>query len=163
MVTARRGFTLTEALLVVAIMGILSVIGPRLLIQTDRFMVMSRTRADLQKEARAIMYVVNRQLRQAQANTIRIDQATNQPYYSRITFTKQQGTSVSFYQNGKYFQQTVGTNTKILSKNLRYLAFTFPRSDDLTIVSVSMTLEASIYEARTKALHMASERVRIMN
>jgi hypothetical protein len=31
------------------------------------------------------------------------------------------------------------------------------------IISVSITLEKPIFEGRTKALHMASERVQVMN
>jgi hypothetical protein len=33
----------------------------------------------------------------------------------------------------------------------------------MTIVSVSLTLEKAIYEGKTKALHVATERVRVMN
>ncbi len=43
------------------------------------------------------------------------------------------------------------------------MAFTFPRSDQLSILSVSMTLQENIYQGRTKALHMASEQVQVMN
>jgi len=58
---------------------------------------------------------------------------------------------------------TTSGTSQVLSSNLRYLAFAAPRSDDLTIVSVSLTLEQEITELRTKALHMASEHVMIMN
>jgi len=163
MAARRRGYTLTEAMLVVAILGVLATIGPGILLQVNRFFILSRARSDIQREARASMYVINRNLRQAQSSTIVIDCVSGQPYYSRITFTKIQGTTISFYQSGKNLIQSSGNNAKTLSKNLRYLAFAFPRSDDMTIVSVSLTLEESIYQAQTKALHMASERVRIMN
>lgn len=33
----------------------------------------------------------------------------------------------------------------------------------MTIVSVSITLEKAIFEGKTKALHVATERVRIMD
>jgi hypothetical protein len=33
----------------------------------------------------------------------------------------------------------------------------------MSILSMSMTLEESIYEGRKKALHVASERIRIMD
>ena len=168
MVAARRrsaGFTLTEAMLTVAIVGILSTIGARLLIQVNRYYMLTKTRVELQSEARAIMYVISRNLHQARASTVVLDrQDATQPFYSRITFTKVQGTSLSFRQVGKELHQVGGgTKDQILSKNLRYLAFTFPRSDDMTIISVSLTLEQEIYESQTKALHMASEKVRVMN
>lgn len=158
------GYSLTEMMLVVAILGILSTVGPLLITQTNKFFLMTTTKADLQKEARAAMYVINRALRQAQSNSITIDRlAAGQPFYSRITFTKIQGTTMSFHQNGNQLIMTQGTNIKILTKNVRYLAFNFPRSEDLTIVSIGMTLEKATYGGQTKALHMASEKVRVMN
>lgn len=162
--TKSRGHTLTEMMLVVAITGILATMGARLLIQVNRYYFLTIARSDLQKEARAAMYLMNRNLRQAQSSTIVIDRnAGTQPFYSRITFTKVQGTSTRFYQSGNQLIQTIGGKSKVLSKNVRYLAFSFPRSDDLTIVSVSMTLEKSTYDGKKKALQMASEKVRVMN
>lgn len=166
MVSKRRraGFTLIEAMLTVAVVGILATMSAQMLLQINRYFIMSRTRLDLQREARGVMYIITRELRQAQTSTILIDRAAaNQPFYSRLTFTKVQGTSMRFAQSGKDLVMTVGTKTKTLSPNVRYLAFSFPRSDQLSIVSVSLTLEAAIYQGRTKALHMASEKVQVMN
>ena len=59
--------------------------------------------------------------------------------------------------------QTVSGKTRLLTANVRYAAFNFPRSDDLGIVSVSLTLEKALYGGRRKALQMSSERVRVMN
>ena len=166
MVTLKRnhGYTLTEMMLVVAILGILSTAGAQLMTQANRYWILTSVRVDLQKEARSIMYLISRNLRQAQSGTILIDRvSSSQLFYTRITFTKIQGTTMTFHQNGNQIIQTVGSNTKILSKNLRYLSFDFPRSDDLTIVSVAVTLEKTIYEGKKKALQMASEKVRVMN
>ncbi|MDX6771087.1 MAG: prepilin-type N-terminal cleavage/methylation domain-containing protein [Elusimicrobiota bacterium] len=160
----RRGFTLTEAMMTVAITGILATVGASVLVQVNRYYILTRTRAELQRESRAIMYVVTRALHQAQYSSIVVDRADNtQPFCSRLTFTKLQGDTLTFQQVGKEFQLVENGGTRVMSKNVRYLAFTFPRTDDMTIMSVSMTLEALIYEGRTKALHMASERVRVMN
>ena len=74
-----------------------------------------------------------------------------------------QGTAMTYYQSGNKLIQVGGTAASTLSGHLRYLAFTFPHSDDMTIVSVSVTLEEAIYEGQTKALHVASERVQVMN
>lgn len=160
---ARRGFTLTEAMLVVAILGIMASIAPTLLMEVNRFYVLSQVRANLQGQARSIMYVVTRELRQAQSATISIDQAAHQPYYSRITFTKQQGTTMQFYQSGGTLIQKVGTNVNTLTTHLVYLAFSFPQSDNMGIISVSLTLQQSIYQGQVKALHMASQQVMVMD
>ena len=160
---ARPAFTLTEAMLVVAIMGMIAAVAPTLLIQSNRFMMLSRARADLQGQARGIMYIITRELRQAQSGTITIDQVSGQPYYSRITFTKQQGTTMCFYQSGNKLMQQVGSNVHTFTTSLTYMAFSFPRSDNMSIVSVSMTLQQTIYQGQIKALHMASQQVRVMD
>jgi hypothetical protein len=46
---------------------------------------------------------------------------------------------------------------------LRYIAFTYARTDDPSILSVSITTEKETYESGTKALQMAIEKVRVMN
>ena len=148
----------------VAIVAIIASVGTQILIQVNRFFILSNARTEIQREARAVMYIVTRELRQAQSNTIVIDRASaSQPFYSRITFTTIQGQTRRFQQNGTRIQQITGSNTKTLSDDLRYLAFTFPRSDDLTIVSVSFTLSKLIYQGQLKTLHMASEKVQVMN
>ena len=160
----RTGYSLLEVMMVVAILGIVSSIGAGILLQANRYFILTKTRGDLQRQSRAAMYVITRELRQAQSSTIVIDRLSNsQPFYSRITFTKYGGSSMTFEQSGKKLLQVVGSNQKTLADNLLYLAITFPRSDDLTIVSVSMTLQQNIYQGRTKALHMASEKVQVMN
>ena len=163
MVKKNDGWTLIELLIVVAVLGIVGMMGPQVVKQTVQFFVLGKAKLQLQDEARAAMYILTRELRQAQSSTISIDQASGQPYYSRITFSKVQGTTVTVSQSGSTLTLTEGTITSILSKNLEYLAFTFPRSDDMTIVSVSMTLQEQIYNGFSKALHMASEKVRVMN
>lgn len=159
----RAGYSLTEMLMVVAIIGILATVGSRVMLQINRYFIMTNTRAELQREARAAMYVINRNLRQGSIGSITIDCAPSQPFYSRLTFTKITGSRMIFYRSGTSLLQTVGTKTRTLSKNVKYLAFTFPRSDDLSVISVSITLEKAIYQGRVKALHMASEKVRVMN
>ena len=159
-----RGFTLTEAMLAVAITAIIASAASQIIIQVNRYFILSNARTEIQRDARAIMYIITRELRQAQSNTIVIDRANGtQPFYSRITFTTIQGQKRIFQQNGNKLQQVTGNNTKTLSDDLRYLAFTFPRSDELSIVSVSFTLSKLIYQGRMKTLHMASEKVRVMN
>ena len=125
--------------------------------------ILGRTKIQLQEEARAAIYVITRELRQAQSSSLIIDTPANQPYYSRLRFTKVQGANVTITQNGSSLTLTEGTDKTVLSQNLSYLAFTFPQSDDMTIISVAFTLQKQIYNGAFKALHMASERVRVMD
>ncbi len=161
---ARAGYTLIEIMVVVAILGIMSGVGANLILQVNRMFLLTRSRSDLQREARAAMYIITRELRQATSASIVTDRFNSaQPFYSRITFTTFSGRTMSFYQSGNLLVSLIGNNKTILSNHVGYLAFTFPQSDDLTIMSVSMTLTENLYNGRVKSLHMASEKVQVMN
>lgn len=161
----RTGFTMTELLIVVAIVGVLFGLAPAIFVQVNRFIQLNTARLALQREARLTMATINRNLRQAQQGTIQISQLSGQPYYSSISFTRIDNTDYNFTQQGTNLIMTTAnpSTTKILSENLRYLAFAPPRAEDLSIISVALTLEKKIYEGKSKALHMASEKVMIMN
>ena len=159
-----HGWTLVEMLIAVAIVGAIATLAPTIITQTTRFFLLHNTKLQLQEEARSIMYLVTRELRQAQSNTIIVNQINGQPYYSQISFQKiGSATTMKFTQNGSKLIVTNGINVTTLTTNLAYLAFTFPKSDDMTIISVSLTLQKLIYGGAFKALHMASERIRVMN
>ena len=160
------GYTLTELMLVVAILGIVFGLASAMLIQMTRFYRQNRARIAIQRDARTSLDLINRNLRQAKAGTIVVDQVTGEPPYSRITFdrfTPDGGTAtMSFYQQGNTLYMVRG-GTKAISKNLRYMGFTYPRTDVDTIISVSLTTETGTYESQTKALQLSVEKVRIMN
>jgi prepilin-type N-terminal cleavage/methylation domain-containing protein len=158
----RAGVTLAELLMVVAIIGIIILIVPRLLTQGVRFYLLHNAKIEIQRDARAGLDLVNRFLRQAESSTVVIDQATGQPPYSRIRFTGIDGQNYKFYQQGTNLYQ-VARSSSVISKNLRYIAFTYPRYDDPSIISVAMTMERATYQGGTKALELSIEKVRVMN
>ncbi|MBN1384648.1 MAG: prepilin-type N-terminal cleavage/methylation domain-containing protein [Elusimicrobia bacterium] len=158
-----KGFTLTELLMVVAIIGIIVGLGPHLLLSINRVFFLNRANIEVQRDTRNTMSLINRTLRQASANSIVIDQIAGQPPYSRITFQKIQGNTLRFYQDNNKLVMSNNGIDRTLATNLRYLAFAFAQSDNLSIVSVSITMERGTYEGLTKALNMEIEKVRVMN
>src|SRR5947207_13439338 len=109
MVTGRlksdRGFTLTEAMLVVAILGIVFALGPQLLTQVTRYYYVHNAKIEIQRDARGALDTMNRFLRQATSAGITISQVTGQPPYSQITFTTEGGVRMQFYQLGNKLYQ----------------------------------------------------------
>ncbi len=65
-----------------------------------------------------------------------------------------------FYQNGKSLYQVAGSTT-LISNNVQYIAFTYPRTDDPTIMSVALTMEKATYQGGYKALELSIQKVRI--
>lgn len=160
------GYTVTELMLVVTIIGVVFVIAPTLLVNMTRFFRQNQARITIQREAREALDLINRNLRQAQASSITVDTPTGQPPHSRITFTrlKPNGTTstIIFYKQGKTLYMVEG-GTRAISTNLRYVAFTYQDSREDSWITVSLTTESGTYEAKTKALHLSVEKVRIMN
>jgi prepilin-type N-terminal cleavage/methylation domain-containing protein len=162
-----RGYTLVEVTIVVALLGIVSLVAPRLFLQVTRFIRMSRAQYEIQRDSKTALATINRSLRQAEASTISITNNTGQPPYSKITFEKYvsdtTSRTITFYQAADKLYMQDENGTRVVCENLRYIAFTYPRTDDDNILSVSITMEKATFQGRTKALQLAVEKVRIMN
>jgi len=159
----RKAFTLTEMMVTVAIMGILSTMGPTIFMNLHRFFLQHSARGEIQSEIRVMMDNMDRTIRQASVNSINVSQDSGQPPYSKIYFTTVDGRTITYKQNGRQLLEIVNGNTKTLSKNIYYLAFTYPKTDTNTVISISITLQKATFEGRTTALQMAITKVRIMN
>src|ERR1019366_1930114 len=125
MVKGQKGWTIVELLIASAIVGLIAMLAPPLITTTTKYFILGRAKLELQREARGAMYIIERELRQAQSATLSIDQAAGQPYYSRLNFTKVQGTTVTLTQTGNVLTLTAGSNISTLTKNLAYIAYTF--------------------------------------
>ena len=159
----RRGYTLTEMLIAVAIVGIVASLGGVLMVRLQTFYLNTVARNDIQRDARNALDFLNRQLRQAVSTTIVIDTPSNQGYCSRISFTSIDGRSMMFYQSGNQLISVIDTTQSVLSKNLYYLAFSFPYSSNPTIINVSMTMSKNVQLGQKSVLQMSIQKVRVMN
>src|SRR6185437_14873421 len=148
------GFSTAEFMIVLAIIGIVVMILPRIFIQSVQFYQLHNGKIEIQRDARLCMDTVNRFLRESQASTVVVDSAANQPPYSRISFTTESNVPMSFYQRGNQFLMTRGTQTSVLSTNLKYLAFTYPRTYNTSILAVAVTMEKATYQGNKKALEL---------
>jgi prepilin-type N-terminal cleavage/methylation domain-containing protein len=164
----RKGYTLSEVMVTVAIVGVLAAVATPLLINMTNFWRQTLARNAIQRDVRASMDTINRFARQGLAGTVTIDQVSGQPAFSRVSFnvmnsTGTVGQSVSFYQQNNKLYMRQGSNISLLSSNIAYIAFTYPRTDDVSIMSVAMTAQAPTYRGGTKALQLSIQKVRIMN
>ncbi|HAZ07665.1 MAG TPA: hypothetical protein DCZ01_03870 [Elusimicrobia bacterium] len=159
-----RGYSLAELMMVVAIIGILAGVAPPLMIGMQNFFLLTSARYETQRDARTCLDTINRYLRQAYSSTVVIDTPAGQGPYSRVTFKMADGRTMQFQQSGNDLLQVLnGTQTSIISRNLIYIAFTYPRTDDPSIISVSITMGKNIQLGKRKVLELTIQKVRIMN
>lgn len=168
MVALRRaGYTLMELMMTVAILGVVISIGSPLMYQATNFWRLTSARYAIQRDVRTSIDMINRFTRQAQSATVVIDSLSGQPPASRITYqyTNVSGNNVtmSFYQTGKKLYMSNNGSVTMLSDNLAYIAFSYPRTDDITIISVAMTMQSPTYRGGKKALQLSIQKVRVMN
>jgi len=134
-----------------------------LLINFTRFWRVSQAKLDIQKDARRTLSLMNKTLRQAQQSSITIDQVTGAPPWSRISFNDKNSVAVVYYQSGDRLYQSVAGKITLIGENLKTLRFSYPSSDDSTLLGVSVCFEKATYEGGSKSLQMSIEKVRVMN
>ncbi|OGR82699.1 MAG: hypothetical protein A2901_08300 [Elusimicrobia bacterium RIFCSPLOWO2_01_FULL_54_10] len=168
MVNSNKGMTLVEAMVTITVLAIIAALGPSVLTNMFRYWTLSNARSNVQRDARNAMDLVNRNLRQATATSVTISQRPSQPPYSWIQFTIDKGTGPSLgnygvYQEGRNLMFMSQGTTATVAENLRYLGFSYPRTDNSGIISLSMTFEEATFAGYSKALQLSIEKVRVMN
>lgn len=159
----KKGYTLTEVMMTVAIVGIVGGMAGPMMMQMTNFWRQTTARNAIQRDVRGSLDIINRFARQAQSDTVVIDADSGQPPCSRVTFTSIQGSTVSFYQSGNKLYMSLAGKVTLLTDNLAYIAFTYPRTDDITLLSVAITAQSATYRGGKKALQLSIQKVRIMN
>jgi len=118
MLRDQRGFTLTELLVVTAVLAI--VLGAVILIQQkgQEAYIMGSNRVETQQNARVALDLMTRELRSATAVTA-IPSGTN------MTFTDQNGASVQYQLASGNLTRSTGGIATILIGGVQSLAFTY--------------------------------------
>ena len=160
---SRRGVTLIEMMITVAILGIIVAGFTSLLTYFTKFRRLNTARIEIQRDARNSLSWMNKQLRQGKSSTVVIDQASGESPWSRIYFETIKGKQIYYYQDGNKLYQTINGVTSSMAENLRSIRFTYPSTDDSAIIGISICFEKATYEGGTKALQLSIEKVRIMN
>lgn len=164
LIRTSNGFSVPELLVTMTIISFVAIVTVQFFTSGMKWYNLTMAKMTIQRDARTTLDILNRNLRQAVSSTVVIDEFdANQPPYSQIQFDTIRGRSYTFYQKGNKLYLSFDGTTKILTDTLRYIAFSYPRTDDLTILSTSLTLEKASYSGQTKALQLSIEKVRMMN
>lgn len=160
----QKGFTLIETLIVVAVMGVVTAAVTTLFTQGFHYWSINRTQVELQRDVRALLDLMLREIKEAKTNSVEINSFNNsQPPCSKINFTTIDGREVSFYQKGKQIFVENSNGTTLLANNLRVLSFIYPDTSSPDIINISICAEANVYGTARKTFYMSIEKVRIMN
>ena len=163
-----KGLTIIELLITTAIIGIISLVLAQMYFQGFRTWRQNKARIDVQRDARTMLDLINKNLRQAQAGTITISRnSAGDPPCSKISFIGlQRGTTaqMSYYQNGLKLYHSIGCGeAHQLGKNVRVLSFATMESGDEASVNIGLCLEEKTYAEGTKTSKLSVQIVRIMN
>jgi type II secretory pathway pseudopilin PulG len=164
----KAGFTIVEGLIAAAVTGMLITAATGVFMGVMRFHRQASARAEVQRDSRVGLELIQREVAQARGHTIVIDRFdAAQPPYSRITFSTFDGRTLTFYQKGtRLLLKTIkGTAifTAPIASNLREVIFSYPRSDAPDLVAVSMTFEKTTYQGNQKSLELGLANIRIEN
>lgn len=118
---SQKGFTLIEAMIVVAIMGIIGMVVSRMLRGGMQGWYFNVGHMSSQRQIRVARDTFTKFVRQASAATVIIDRLNaSQPVLSMITFVDSAGNSRAFFQKNNQFYAGLwsGTRTNVSSTNL---------------------------------------------
>ena len=121
----KKGFTLIELMVVVALLGILGYGIMKFFTNTYRIWWQSSQQIDVQQKARAAMDEMTRFIRQASPVTgIAVSQQTGEDPNTMITFTRIDGRQISYYKSGDSLKRVVGgATTDVIPENLVSIYF----------------------------------------
>jgi len=166
---SQDGTTLTELMVVVAILGVLLTVGPNLFNNTFKLWKNTEAKTETQRDARIALTLIEGLLRQASNASIRLTRSDiNQPPYSQIQFSVPSGDAYRFYQVGTdlwihHLSPTAVVHNRVISKNLRYISFGYPVSTDETLLSVSLCFEKGTFGQESKNFYLSTQRIKVMN
>ena len=165
----RNGTTLVELMVVIAILGIIFSVGPKLLTNVFKLWKTNEARVDVQMNARTTIQLIQGLLRKAEATSIIISrQDATEPPYSKISFTIPKGDSCEFYQLDNelwinHVSATATTHNRVLAKNLRFVSFGFPQISEDSLLSVAVCFQKTTVGDETKDFYLSTQRVQVMN
>ncbi len=143
-----KGFTLTEIMMVVMIMGVLVIAGARFFENTAKSWKKNYSQVEVQQGARVAMDEMTQYIRQAQASTVVVYTGAT-PANSKISFTmvKDTGTfNVSYYLNGTTLWRQLNGVESTVTANLNQIYFaksnpaTIPPDEDPRCIYIKLVL-----------------------
>jgi prepilin-type N-terminal cleavage/methylation domain-containing protein len=135
----KKGFTLIELMVVVALLGILGYGIMKFFTNTYRIWWQASQQIDAQQKARAAMDEMTRFIRQARPVTgITVGEQAGEDANTMITFTHIDGRQISYYKSGDSLKRVVGgAITDVIPEDLVSIYFVLYSTSTPSQVDVS--------------------------
>jgi len=135
----KKGFTLIELMIVVALLGILGYGVMKFFTDTYRVWWRASQQIDAQQKARAAMDEMTKSIRQAKPVTgIVLGQQAGEDSNTMITFTHIDGRQISYYKLGDSVKRVInGVTTDMISEDVSSVYFTVDSATAPTRVDIS--------------------------
>jgi prepilin-type N-terminal cleavage/methylation domain-containing protein len=168
--SSTAGVTLVELMISIAVVGLLVTVVGTFLIGGIKFYRLSSAKAEIQRDVRQCIDLINRNMRQGKASTAMISRLdASHPPCSLVRFQHINESWYQFYQRNNRFCMGIATaeagpyREHVVAENIRSLFFTYPETDSDSIISVSLCFEKATYQGSSKTLQLSVEKIRIMN
>lgn len=164
--TAARcgGMTLAEVLMAMAAIGIIALVIPQLLLGTYRFLRLSQTRLEVQRDSRSIMSIIETSVREASADTVTLTRHdAGEPPYSKIEFTNVDGETIRIYQSDGALYLEKGAQRRTLTGDLRFAAFAYAATTKDALLSAALCLEKTAYSGTDKNFFLSVQKMKVGN
>lgn len=168
----QKGVTLTEVMIAVGILMLISGIAGLLYLRGFKLWKQTSVQTEIQQQARISLDNMVRNLQEAQASTLNITyytgQSPNLPY-TKLTFTNVNNYDYEFYQYKDELHQRVDKKDGLswrkyqLTKNIQNVYFYYPDTSRKDLIAVSITVEKEIYETKKKTMQLIGKAVEIRN
>jgi len=167
-VRSQSGFTLTELMIAVALLGMGLGFVTTLFMKTWQLWKRSYDELTMQRDARAAVVIMARAIREASPGSVAIDANAGDPAYSRINFTDGRGKAWSFWQKGnRIFYFTTLANgasaTSFLASDVATLTFIYPNFQDVGLIDVAITCRKIPFARANPIVVQLVERVMMRN
>jgi prepilin-type N-terminal cleavage/methylation domain-containing protein len=177
---ADAGFTLTEVMIAVALLGVGLAFITNMFLNGYKLWKRSFDEMLLQRSARNSMNFITQALRGASPGSVRISTPANMPLFSEIRFTDEKKNGWWFYQKMRGYSVREGatlydagywtvlpggvSTTGFLADHVESLSFVYPSFQDVRLIDVGITMRQMPYRDAPRPLVMQLvERVLMRN
>jgi len=177
---SESGFTMTELMIAVAMLGIIGGIWVNVFIGGWRTWQRNFKELTAQQSARRAMAIMVQAIREGRPGSVIISKPTNGPNFSQIAFTDGRWRNWIFRQNGTRLMTVmplvpmsngqpipngpVASTTDFLAGDVQAVFFTFPSFSDTGLVDVGLTIRVFPYpQAANPIVVQLVERVMLRN